>query len=317
MSSAITVPAENSLAVFANTARAYAAASVAPNTARAYRSDWQDWTCWCEDHRLEALPAAPTSIALYLADLADRAKPATLGRRLSAIAGAHRAAGLPSPTGDAAVVTVLRGIRRTHGTAQRRVAPVVTADLRRIVLALPETTAGLRDRALLLLGFAAALRRSELVALDVSDVAYAPEGLRLTIRRSKCDQEGEGVVLGIPYGAHADTCPVRALRAYLEAAWVVEGPLFRSIDKAGHCGDALGADSVADIVKRTAQAAGIDPSTVSGHSLRAGFVTSAAAADVPEWRIARQSRHKSIPTLRRYVREASVFRGNAAGDVGL
>jgi integrase len=313
----IPVPAGGTLAAVAEAARDFAAASRADNTARAYRSDWSDFRSWGQTHGLEVLPAAPETVALYLADLSARAKPATIARRVASISAAHKAAGLDSPTGAASVRAVVRGIRRTKGTAQRRVAPVVTADLRRIVTALPETTAGLRDRALLLVGFAAALRRSELVALTVADVETVPEGLRLTIRRSKTDQEGEGVTLGIPFGARADTCPVRALRAYMEAGWVVSGPLFRSVDRSGTVGDGLSADSVADIIKRCVAAVGLDPETFSGHSLRAGFVTSAAQADVPEWRIARQSRHQSIPTLRRYVREASLFRGNAAGDVGL
>jgi integrase len=316
MSSAI-VPVSTDLALIADAARGFAAASQAENTTRSGKACWKDFELWCEEHHLEALPAKPATVVLYITDLASRLKVGTMAVRLWAIGARHESAHLESPVKDFGVQKTWAGIRRTLGTSQRRVAPVVTADLRRIIQAIPETVSGLRDRALLLIGFAAALRRSELVALEVADVTYVAEGVRLTIRSSKTDQEKEGTVLGIPYGAHADTCPVRALRAYLEAAWVVSGPLFRSIDKAGHCGDSLSADSVADIVKRTAAAAGMDPSTVSGHSLRAGFCTSAATADVPEWRIARQSRHKSIPTLRRYVREASIFRGNAAGDVGL
>jgi site-specific recombinase XerD len=306
------------LAAVADQARDYVAAAKAPNTLRGYRADWRDSAAWCERHALAALPAAPETVALYLSAPAGQRKAATLQRRLSAISQAHQAAGLEPPTKSAAVRTVWAGIRRTHGTAQTGKAPVVVDELRRMVDALPVSTLGVRDRALLLLGFAGAFRRSELVGLDVADVRVTGDGLVVTIRRSKTDQEGAGREIGIPYGSSPDTCPVRAVRAWLRAR-SIDGPaLFCRIDRHGrqHPGR-LSDRAVARVVQRTARAAGLDPALYAGHSLRAGLATSAAAADVPERVIAQQTGHKSMAVLRRYIRSGSLFRENAAARVGL
>ena len=178
--------------------------------------------------------------------------------------------------------------------------------------------AGCRDRALLLLGFAGALRRSELVGLDVADVTEGTDGLTVRLRRSKTDQEGAGRTVGIPYGSNPATCPVRAWRAWLEVSGVTEGPAFRSVDRHGRIGAThLTAEAVALVLKRLASRAGFDPREVAGHSLRAGLATSAAAAGVPERVIADQTGHKGTAMLRRYIREGSLFRENAASAVGL
>jgi integrase len=187
-----------------------------------------------------------------------------------------------------------------------------------MIATLPDNLLGQRDACLLLLGFASATRRSELVALDVADVADTNDGLVVTVRRSKTDQEGAGREIGIPYGANPATCPVRAFRAWLEVSEITEGPLFRPINRHGQLGETrLSDQSVAAVVKRTAEAAGLDPKLVAGHSLRSGMATSAARAGATEVEIMNQTGHKSLPVLRRYVRRGSLFNGNAAGKLGL
>jgi site-specific recombinase XerD len=306
------------MAEIASYARDYVAASRAENTTRVYRTGWAQFTRWCDEHGVTALPASAETVALYVADLAKTAKPATIDARLAAISSAHRAAGCDSPTRAEAVRLVRRGVRRTLGTAQRRVRPVTVPELRTIVEGLGTDPAGCRDRALLLLGFAGALRRSELVGLDVADLTEGADGLTVRLRRSKTDQEGAGRTVGIPYGMNLVTCPVRAWRAWFELSGITEGPAFRSVDRHGHIGvTRLSAQAVALVLKRHAARAGLDPAEVAGHSLRAGLATSAAAAGVPERVIAATTGHRGTAMLRRYIREGSLFRENAASAVGL
>ena len=306
------------LAAVREQARDYAQLAKAPSTRRAYRADWADFTAWCRAHGRAPLPAVPETLALYLAGSAAHLKTATLTRRLSAIAQAHQVAGHPSPTKDPNVRAVAAGIRRAKGTAQQGKAPTVTAEVRAMVEALPATLMGRRDRALLLLGFAGAFRRSELVALDVADVEERPEGLAVTIRRSKTDQEGAGRTVGIPYGSHYESCPVRATRAWLTAAGIAQGPLFQAINRHDQLlPGRLSPQGVARAVKRAAAAAGLDPTRYAGHSLRAGLATAAAEAGVSERAIMAQTGHKSVPMVRRYIREGDLFRENAAAGLGL
>ena len=253
-----------------------------------------------------------------MTDLARTAKPATIDARLAAISAAHRAAGHESPTKAEPVRLVRRGVRRTVGTAQRQVRPVSVVDLRAMMNGLGDDLAGHRDHALLLLGFAGALRRSELVGLDVGDVAEGPDGLTLTLRRSKTDPEGAGRTVGVPRGAHEATDPVRSWQTWLKVSGITEGAAFRPIDRHGRLSpNRLTAQSVAAVVKRHAERAGIDPEQVAGHSLRAGLATAAAAAGVSERAIAATTGHKGTAMLRRYIREGSLFRENAAAAVGL
>src|SRR4051812_30778969 len=196
-------------------ARGYLEQSKAANTRRAYAADWRAFTAWCDQHGLPVLPAAPETVALYLTAHAGQRKASTLQRRLVAISHAHAAAGVDSPTTSLAVRAVAAGIQRAHGTAQMGKAPAQVDELRRMVATLGGDHRGLRKRALLLLGFAGAFRRGELVALDVAGVATAPSGLVVTLRRSKTDQEGEGRQVGIPFGLQPATCPVRAVQAWL------------------------------------------------------------------------------------------------------
>jgi len=250
--------------------------------------------------------------------MADTFKPSTISRRLVSIAQAHKAAGHTSPTTDERVRLVNAGIRRVHGVAPRQVRPVVTEDLRRMVETCREDPAGTRDRALLLIGFAGALRRSELVALDAADIEETRDGLVITVQRSKTDQEGAGRKIGVPYGSNPSTCPVRAWRSWVEEANITEGPSFRGIDRHGNVAASRLSDrGVALIVKRRAEQAGIKPDTVSGHSLRAGLATAAAAAGVSERAIAATTGHKSMTVLRGYIRDGNLFNENAAAAVGL
>ena len=306
------------LADLGQEARDYLAASRSESTDRSYRTGWARFTAWAEAHGVASLPASPERVALYVADLARTAKPATIDARLAAISAAHRAAGHESPTKSEPVRLVRRGVRRTVGTAQRQVRPVSVPDLRKMVESLSDDLRGHRDRALLLLGFAGALRRSELVGLDVADVTEGLDGLTLTIRRSKTDPEGAGRTVGIPRGAHDETDPVRAWKEWLSVSGITESAAFRPIDRHGHLGSArLTAQSVAAVVKRQAERTGIDPEQVAGHSLRAGLATSAAAAGVSERSIAATTGHKGTVMLRKYIREGSLFRDNAAAALGL
>lgn len=299
-------------------ARHYARESRAPNTRRAYRADWADFTTWCQTQGKTALPATPATVVLYLSDRAEVLKTATLQRRLTAISQAHKAADLDTPSADRAVRRVMTGIRREKGTAQEGKAPAVTREIRTMVATLPPDLRGHRDRALLLLGFAGAFRRSELVALDVADVQETEEGLVIQLRRSKTDQEGEGRTVGIPYGSRPQTCPVRAVRAWRTAAGITHGPLFRGVDPHGHLRRTRLSDkTVARTVKNAAQAAGLNPARYAGHSLRAGLATAAAQAGVAERVIMAQTGHKSLPMVRKYIREGSLFTQNAAAEVGL
>ncbi len=299
-------------------ARHYARESRATNTRRAYRADWADFTAWAQEHGRTALPATPQTVVLYLSARADTLKTATLQRRLTAISQAHKAADLNTPTAERAVLRVMTGIRRQKGTAQEGKAPAITREIRAMVEHLPPTLRGQRDRALLLLGFAGAFRRSELVSLDVGDLAWSDDGLTVRLRRSKTDQEGAGRTVGIPYGSKPATCPVRAVRAWLAAAQITDGPVFRGVDPHGNLRRTRLADkTVARVVKNAAEAAGLDPTVYAGHSLRAGLATAAAQAGVAERVIMAQTGHKSLPMVRKYIREGSLFTQNAAAEVGL
>lgn len=300
-------------------ARAYASKSKADATRRAYRSDWQAFAAWCEANSAPALPASPATVATYASHLAnDGRKVSTIGRALVAISQAHKMAGETSPTSAAIVHETMKGIRRAKGSAPTAKAPVLVEQLRAMMTHLPPGLAGRRDRALLALGFAGAFRRSELVALDVSDLAFTGDGLEVTIRRSKTDQEGHGEKIGVPYGGNPATCPVRAVRSWLDGSGIVEGPVFRSVDRWGNLSPARLTDrAVALVVKRYAEAVGLDPALFGGHSLRAGLATQAAKAGKAERAIMRQTRHRSVAMVRRYIRDADLFSDNAAAGIGL
>jgi site-specific recombinase XerD len=247
----------------------------------------------------------------YLAHEAEAgAAASTITRRCAAIRYAHRLADLEPPTNSEKVRATLRGIRRTIGAAPTRKAPVLADTARAIALAAPDSLKGIRDRALLLLGFAGAFRRSELVALDVADLEETEEGLRVTIRRSKTDQEGQGQVIAIIRGG--STCPVKAVKTWLAASGIIEGPLFRPVAKGGRLGEQRLTDkSVCDLVKHYAKRLGLDAATFGAHSLRSGFLTSAARRGASVFKMRDVSRHKSMDVLQAYVRDAELFRDHA------
>ena len=292
-------------------ARDFALAEKAAATRRAYRSDFLIFSGWCAERGVEPLRAAPEAVGAFLAAQAGRGMTAsTVARRLAAIRYAYALKGLEPPTGAEAVKAVARGIRRALGTAPRRKAPATDAVLAAMLEHVPDDRRGRRDRALLLLGFAGALRRGELVALRVEDLTFLPEGLRVRIRRSKTDQEGRGQEIAIPNGSRLK--PVAAVEEWLADAGITEGHVLRRLLEGGRVTDQpLSTKSVADIVKRHAGAAGLDPAEFSGHSLRAGFITSAAEAGEDALRIAEVSRHRSLDVLRGYVRRSSLFKEHA------
>lgn len=291
----------------------------APATRRAYRCDWQAFQLWCDSQARCPLPADAQTVRAWLEDQAAAGYAvATIQRRLVTIRQVHRQHGITSPTDAPEVAAAWTAARRRLGTAPRQVAPITIELLRRLVANCATTSAGHRDRALLVVGFAGALRRSEIAALTVNDVERQPDGLIITLRSSKSDQQRAGQRLGLPHGSRPDTCPVRSLTAWQHTADLQHGPLFRPVDRHGNIADRhLSGRAVAEIIKRRVKAVGLDPARYSGHSLRAGFATSAAAAGATEIAIARQTRHRSMTVLRGYIREGNLFRTNAATTIGL
>src|SRR5712691_10576654 len=298
--------------------RQYIRASKAESTLRGYQSDWRAFCAWCEGHGLCPLPASPETVAVYIAECAGRLRVGSIQRRLNAIAEAHKAVGLESPTSAGMVRNTLKGIKRTMGTAPAQKAPTLTDDIRAMVDATDAGLIGARDRAIILLGFAGAFRRSELVSLDIDDCAFGKDGLTVTLRRSKTDQQGTGRKVGIPYGSNPETCPVRTIQAWIEQAGISAGPLFRSINRHGQVQTGrLSPIDVARVVKKLADRAGLDSAKYAGHSLRAGHATSAAIAGASERSIMNQTGHRSVQMVRRYIRDGSLFRENSAGKLGL
>jgi integrase len=307
----------------------YLAHSRAPASLRAYAHDWQDFLGWCAQHRLAPCPASPWTVGLYLAHLAERLRPATLQRRLAAIVVEHRRVGAELDTKAPDLAEVWRGIRRVKGTAKQGKSPILTAELAGIVGSLPATLAGQRDRAVLLVMFAAALRRSELVALRCEDLTWTSEGVLVHLVRSKTDLDAQGEIKAVPRGRRPDTCPVAALKAWVMAARLEEGALFRAIDAKGHiAADGICDRTVARIVKRAVENHGTclglsraeiaaRVKEVSSHSLRAGFATSAAAAGAAEWEIMRQTGHRKRESVQGYIRAGTAFRGHVGHRLGL
>jgi len=283
--------------------------SLAPNTLRAYSSDLAMFIKWGG-----CLPAPPQLVAEFLAAHAHSHASSTLSRYVAAVSKVHRVRSLPDPTSSELVRATMLGIRRS-GLGPRRDAiakPLMRDDLFKVLNAMGSSLTDCRDRALLMLGFAGALRRSEVVGLDVRDFASAPQGVAVTLRRSKTDQFNEGRQLGIPHG-HPAHCPVKALEQWLERSAIGTGPLFRPINKAGSVTERrLSGEAVSLIIKRRLIAAGLDPTGYSGHSLRAGFATSAAIEGSPLWKIRMQTRHATDQGVARYVRTSGLFDHNAA-----
>jgi site-specific recombinase XerD len=289
-------------------ARSYAEQSQSAATIRAYATDLRDFRAFCDDHGLCSFPATSQTIAEYVAHLAQRAKVSTIRRRLAAISVFHQRAGHESPCAHRIVRDVVRGISREKGVAPAKKDAATTDVIRTLLLAIEgDDAAAWRDRSILLLGFAAALRRSELAALRVEDLRWTKQGLLVLIRRSKTDQLGEGVELAVPFVDNEPMCAARTVRRYLAVANIKSGPVFRALTMDRELTDhAIDGEAVASLVKRLAKRARL-AGNFSGHSLRAGFATSAAAAKVSLDAIARTTRHKSLSVLLGYVRPAQAF----------
>ncbi|HEX2973237.1 MAG TPA: site-specific integrase [Tepidisphaeraceae bacterium] len=304
------------LAALAEQATRFADGARAEATRQAYRSDWRHFEQWCRERGLSPLLAMPETVGLYLAAHADLLSMATLTRRVSSIAVAHRMAGYPMDTRHPAIRDVMRGLRRAKGSGQRHAEALTTPLLRLLLATCGDRLIDVRDRALLLVAFGAALRRSELVGLTVEDVTVLPEGLRITVRRSKTDQEGTGHVIAVGRTGTA-TCPAAAYEAWVAEAGITEGRAFRAVDRHQRVASKLSTNAVAEIVQRRAALAGLDAEVFSGHSMRAGFATSAAASGIEDRVIAKQTRHTSMATLARYIRDGHLFKRNLSQEVGL
>lgn len=306
------------LADLQDRAAAYRDQDRAPSTIRAYRADWAHFEAWCALYGREPLPAVAETVELYLTAHAETHKPATLARRLVSIARAHKKAGEEPPTRAESVRAVFGAICREMGTAQSAKAPLTVEDVRTILAALPDNLKAKRDRAILLLGLAGGFRRSELVGLNVADLELTEAGYVVTIRRSKTDQKGKGRTVGIPRGAHEETCPVRAVEGWLKAAKIRTGPIFRLVDRHGNvAAKRLAGEGAAIVIKTAAERVGLNPDRYAGHSLRRGLVTAAAKKGVSEHDIMKTTGHRSEKMVRRYIEQVNVFERNAAAAIDL
>jgi site-specific recombinase XerD len=308
-----TLPA--TLAAPLKEAASFVKAGVPENTRRAYASDWALFSDWCRDHKVPNLPADPRTIAAFLADEAPHAKPSTLRRRLAAIAKMHLVAGHLNPCATEAVKATFKGIERTYGIAAKAKAPATLAKLEKMVATCPTDLDGLRARAILLVGYAGAFRRSELAGLMVDDLTWTDEGVRITVRRSKTDQRGEGQTKAIPY-VEGTMCAATALKVWLTASRVKEGPVFRAFRRDGlPKATRMSDEAVAVIVKGAAKRAGFDPAEFAGHSLRAGHVTEARSRGVSDAATMSVTGHKRVETLNMYDRRENAFDKTSAGAV--
>lgn len=289
--------------------------SKAANTRRAYAADWSRWAAWCTSKGLPALPASPEVVAAYLADHAGVLSVATLRRHLATISKAHQTAGQPSPCRSSLVADCVQGLRRQHGRPPAAAPPLLADQLRATLEAVPSTgAAALRDRALLLLGWCAALRRSELATLRWGNVSAQADGLVLTLEHSKTDHAGEGQQVPVPQQANPALCPVRALeawKAYCQTSLGAEAvqpdqPVLRRVTKQGRVlVTGLSGQAVAAVVQRRTAAAGLEGH--QGHSLRVGLIWEASQAGVPDSALMQTTRHQGVTMLRRYQREAGLM----------
>jgi site-specific recombinase XerD len=301
-----------------NEAKKHLANSKAENTKRAYRNDWTQFSNWCKKNGLQELPADPETLVYYITFLGKTLKASSIKRKMTAISQRHETAGYPSPTKTALVKGVWDGIQRKIGIMEEGKDAIWLDDLRQMVQAIPQhTLIGIRNRALLILGWAGALRRSELVSLNSEDVSKTRDGLILHLNRSKTDQKGEGQDVALPYGSNPLTCPVRSLEDWLAASAISEGPLFRRIDRHGTIFGRLTPQSVRLVVRKSCETVGMDSKRYGAHSLRSGFCSTAAKAGKAEHQIMKQTRHKRSDSLQRYIKKANLFEDNAASGIGL
>lgn len=297
-------------------AESFASSARASATRKAYRLDLKAFLLWCQQAGLTAFPAEPTTIRRYVTHLATSGhRVATIERKVAALSKAHRMQGLETPTRSGIVAEVLSGIRKRLAAPQKQATPFEPDDIMRIARHLPDTLRGKRDCAILTLGFVIGARSDDLSRLLVELVQEKAEGLLVTIPRGKTDQLGHGRLVGVPYQGDPLACPVRAVRAYLEASGLTQGPFFRRITTAGRLLDgSLSPEAIGDIIARTAREAGLR-GNFTGHSLRAGFCTTAARLGKSEASIMAVTGHRSSDTLRRYIRRGAIWQNNAAAGL--
>ena len=295
--------------------------SKAPNTIRAYQSDFNDFCLFCNKNGFKFLPSDPKIVSLYLTHLSiNEAKMSTLKRRLVSIGVIHKLKGHYLDTKHPAIIENIMGIKRRKGSIQKGKKPLLINSLRVIINVIDEQNKEeikkLRDRSIILIGFSGGFRRNEIVSLNYDDLDFVAEGLKIAIRRSKTDQFGEGSIKALPYFDSSQYCPVVSIKKWIEIANISSGPLFRRFSKGSKLTDnRLTDQTVALLIKEYLVLAGIDSKNYSGHSLRSGFATSAAESGVEERSIMAMTGHKSTEMVRRYIKEANLFKNNALNKI--
>ena len=291
------------------------------NTVRAYKSDFNDFGLFCVQSGFKALPTEPKIVSLYLTYLSTKnVKLSTIKRRLVSIGVIHRMKGQYLDTKHPIIVENLMGIKRRKGTIQKGKKPILINNLKKLIDVIDkeqiEDINKLRDKSILLIGFAGGFRRNEIVSLDKEDLEFVFEGLKITVKRSKTDQFGEGLIKGIPYFEKVSYCPVTILQKWINISKITKGPLFRKISKGSRLlENRLTDQTVALIIKKYLNKSGIDSSNYSGHSLRSGFATSAAESGAEERSIMAMTGHKTTQMVRRYIHEANLFKNNALNKI--
>ena len=295
--------------------------SKARNTVRAYKSDFSDFGLFCAQNGFKSLPSEPKVVSLYLTHLSTKdAKISTLKRRLVSIGVIHKLKGHYLDTKHPSIIENIMGIKRRKGSFQKAKKPILINSLKKIINVIDqqkkEEIKKLRDRSIILIGFSGGFRRNEIVSLDYDDLDFVPEGLKLSIRRSKTDQFGEGFTKALPYFDSSQYCPVVSLKKLLDLSKIRSGPVFRRFSKGSKLSEnRLTDQTVALLIKEYLNLAGIDSENFSGHSLRSGFATSAAESGVEERNIMAMTGHKSTEMVRRYIKEANLFKNNALNKI--
>ena len=295
--------------------------SKAGNTVRAYKSDFNDFGMFCAQNGFKSLPSDPKIVSLYLTHLSTKnAKMSTLKRRLVSIGVIHKLKGHYLDTKHPAIIENIMGIKRRKGSIQKSKKPILINSLKKMINVIDQQKKGeikkLRDRSIILIGFSGGFRRNEIVSLDYDDLDFVPEGLKINLRRSKTDQFGEGFTKALPYFDSSQYCPVVSLKKLLDISKINSGPVFRSFVKGSKLSEKRLTDqTVALLIKEYLNLAGIDSKNFSGHSLRSGFATSAAESGVEERSIMSMTGHKSSEMVRRYIKEANLFKNNALNKI--
>ena len=297
--------------------------SKAINTIRAYKSDFKDFGGFCAKHSFKSLPTDPKIVALYLTYLSGKdAKMSTLRRRLVSIGMIHKLKGHYLDTKHPVIIENLMGIKRSKGSIQRGKKPILINHLKAIINVIDELKTEeikkARDKTLILVGFGGGFRRTELVSIDHEDLEFVPEGVKITLRRSKTDQFGEGTIKGLPYFSNEKYCPVVHLKKWIKISNIQQGPIFRRFGKGSSLTtNRLTDQSVVLLIKRYLELAGIENKNYSGHSLRSGFATVSAESGADERSIMAMTGHKTTQIVRRYIKEANLFKNNALNKIKL